>query len=115
MSLKSILVFWKFIIVIIELFVADLGPFATRDPKLPLPGNMNLDIGQAQEDFQILESQQSLASVFLEAETDEIKKHQALVTFLNNTKIDERSKERQIENNQIKETCSNLKVSAYLK
>lgn len=96
----------------------DLGPFATRDPRFPLPGNMNLDVGLMQEGCQIPESQQSLASAFLEVETNEIKKHRALAMFLNNTEIDERNKEKQSttskesernKESQCKETFNNLK------
>lgn len=71
----------------------DLGPFATKDPRFPLPGNMNVDVNmQKSETFQMPDNQQSLASAFLDVETNEMKKHQALAQFLHNTHMDDKKK-----------------------
>lgn len=98
-------------LLLLLLFVADLGPFATRDPRFPLPGDMNLDIVlNTQEDVHSPENQKSLASAFLEVETNEMKKHRTLATFLYNTKIDERNNEKNFNKSQSKETFNNTEV-----
>ena len=72
---------------------------------------MNLDIVlNTQEDVHSPENQKSLASAFLEVETNEMKKHRTLATFLYNTKIDERNNEKNFNKSQSKETFNNTEV-----
>ncbi|XP_028392575.1 methylmalonic aciduria and homocystinuria type D homolog, mitochondrial-like [Dendronephthya gigantea] len=87
----------------------DLGPFATKDPRFPLPGNMNYDVKMHSETFQTPENQQSLASVFLDVETNEMKKRHVFAQFINNTEIDDKKKAQEIKNCNSKEMFENAK------
>ncbi|XP_046846149.1 cobalamin trafficking protein CblD-like isoform X1 [Xenia sp. Carnegie-2017] len=87
----------------------DLGPFASKDPKFPLPGNMNIDVSMQNERFQRPENQQSLASLFLDVETNDMSKHQALVQFLHTFHRDEKKKANVTNENISKELFENDK------
>lgn len=91
-------------------FLLDLGPFASKDPKFPLPGNMNIDVSMQNERFQRPENQQSLASLFLDVETNDMSKHQALVQFLHTFHRDEKKKANITKENISKELFENDKV-----
>ena len=88
----------------------DLGPFATKDPRFPLPGNMNYDVKMHSETFQTPENQQSLASAFLDVETNEMKKRQVLAQFMHNTDIDNKKKAQEMNKCHSKEMFENAKV-----
>ena len=64
-----------------------LGPFAPRDPRFPLPGNVGLDLSQAASVTSPPEkvegsSRKSLAEALLELELEDIKKTVVMDTFL---------------------------------
>ena len=88
----------------------DLGPFATKDPRFPLPGNMNIDVNMRSETFQMPENQQSLASAFLDVETNEVNKHQVLAQFLRNTKTDDQKRAKEPSASKSKEMFESAKV-----
>jgi hypothetical protein len=88
----------------------DLGPFATKDPRFPLPGNMNIDVNMRSETFQMPENQQSLASAFLDVETNEVNKHQVLAQFLRNTKTDDQKRAKKPSASKSKEMFESAKV-----
>jgi hypothetical protein len=92
------------------LCISDLGPFATKDPRFPLPGNMNIDVNMCSETFQMPENQQSLASAFLDVKTNEMNKHQVLAQFLHNTHVDDQKKAKEINKSKSKEIFENSKV-----
>ena len=90
--------------------ISDLGPFSTRDPRFPLPGNMNIDVNMHCETLQMPENQQSLASAFLDIETTEMKKHQVLAQFMHNTRVDDNKKAKLTNQNNSKEIFESAKV-----
>lgn len=85
----------------------DLGPFAAKDPKFPLPGNMNIDVNMCSETFQTPENQQSLASAFLDVETNEMNKDHVLAQFLHNTHVDNKKKAKERNKSNSKEMFEN--------
>ena len=103
-----------FIIIINSIYhclcLSDLGPFSIKDPRFPLPGNMNIDVNVVSEAFQIPDNQQSLASAFLDVETNEMKKHQVFAQFLRNADVDEQKKLKTTNENNSKEIFENTKV-----
>ena len=91
-------------------YILDLGPFATKDPRFPLPGNMNVDVNMRNETYQMPENQQSLASAFLDVETNEMNKHRVLEHFLRNTHTDDQNRVKEPSQNKSKEMFESAKV-----
>lgn len=59
-----------------------LGPFATRDPRFPLPGNMGVVIDKDEKTTPL--NTKSLVDVLLEAPSDEAHKMEVIGCFLDN-------------------------------
>ena len=71
---------------------------------------MNIDVNMHCETLQMPENQQSLASVFLDIETTETKKHQVLAQFMYNTRVDDNKKAKLTNQNNSKEVFESAKV-----
>ena len=71
---------------------------------------MNIDVNMHSEILQLPENQQSLASAFLDVETNEMRKHQVLAQFLHNTQIEDKKKAKLTNESNSREMFENDKV-----
>jgi hypothetical protein len=76
---------------------------------------MNIDVNMCSETFQTPENQQSLASAFLDVETNEMNKDHVLAQFLHNTHVDNKKKAKERNKSNSKEMFENASVSVKLK
>ncbi|XP_031556484.1 methylmalonic aciduria and homocystinuria type D protein, mitochondrial-like [Actinia tenebrosa] len=60
-----------------------LGPFAQKDPRFPLPGNMGIPVDKKEDDITTPISTRNLVNVFLEVNAEDSQKLRSLGSFLN--------------------------------
>jgi hypothetical protein len=61
-----------------------LGPFAPKNPRFPLPGNVGLPVDKKEKKMPTPTSTRSLVDVFLEASSEDSQKIKAIGSFLEN-------------------------------
>lgn len=66
-----------------------LGPFAQKDPRFPLPGNVGLPVDKKEDDITTPSTTRNLVDVFLEATFEDSQKLRSLGSFLNNLEEEE--------------------------